>query len=138
MRKRNILLSLFSLVFGGICYVVFRENSYVAKTLDNFIYVDIIRKIFSPLSNDMVKYYLPDGLWGISLSCGLIAIYAPKRISIIICALVAFGCGCLWEGAQGLGIVRGTCDFFDVGMYFLASVISIIINLQGEKRNEKD
>ena len=95
MRKKNILLSTFFLAFGGICYIIFRENSYIAKVFNEFIYIDKIRNLFSFLSNDVMKYYLPDCLWGLSLSCGLIAIYTPSKSGVCICAFIAFTCGCL-------------------------------------------
>lgn len=49
---------------------------------------------------------------------------------IIICASVAFLCGCVWELLQYVGVLSRTGDIHDIIMYFLASAICIIINLK--------
>lgn len=129
-RKKNIRFSLTALVVGCFLYVFFRENTYVGNMFDSIENIEKMRQMFSSQICDLCKFYLPDFLWGFSLSCGLIAIYVPGIKGIIICASVAFLCGCMWELLQYIGVLSGTGDIHDIIMYFLASAICIIINLK--------
>lgn len=129
-RKKNILFSLTALVIGCFIYVFLRESTYVGSIFDSVENIETVRQIFSTQTCNLYKFYLPDFLWGFSLSCGLIAIYDPSIKGIIICAGVAFFCGCMWELLQYIGVLSGTGDIHDIIMYFLASAICIIINLK--------
>ena len=130
IRKKNILFSLTALVVGCFLYVFFRENTYVGNIFDSIEIIEKVRQMFSTQMCDLCKFYLPDFLWGFSLSCGLIGIYEPSTKGIIICASVAFVCGCMWELLQRIEMLSGTGDVYDIIMYFLASAICIIINLK--------
>ena len=129
-RKKNIRFSLAALVVGCFLYVFFRENTYVGNMFDIIEHIEKMRQMFSSQICDLCKFYLPDFLWGFSLSCGLIAIYVPGIKGVIICASVAFLCGCMWELLQCIGVLSGTGDIHDIIMYFLASALCIIINLK--------
>ena len=132
MSKRglNILLGAASLTLGGLLYILFRENSYIASFVNGFTLVSKIRQIFRFCACDFLKYYFPDFLWGFSLCCGLMAIYVPAKRGMVICGLAAFLFGCLWELAQYLGIVSGTGDALDMIMYLTAGLAGIFINLK--------
>lgn len=134
-RKKNILLSLATLLVGCFMYMFLREDTYVGSIFDGIERFETVRQIFSFQTCALCKFYLPDFLWAFSLGCGLIAIYDPGIKGIIICAGAAFLCGCMWEVLQYSGVLSGTGDIHDSIMYFLASVICITINLKetGEK-----
>ncbi len=127
-RGKNTIISIASLLLGGASYIVFRENTYVAEFFDVFSFVTPIRESLSIFSCDFTNYYLQDFLWGLSLSCGIIAIYKPDRKGIFLSAFTAFICGCIWELVQYIGVVKGTGDFLDVLMYLSASLMSVLVN----------
>ena len=129
-RNANIWISFISLGFGFLLYVFCRPTTYIGSTLGGIPFIDTIQKICSLYAGNLFKFYLPDFLWAFALGCGLIAIYVPKRTGVIICAAVSFLCGALWEMLQSVHLLRGTGDILDVAMYFLASMLCIIINLK--------
>ena len=129
-RKKNILFSLTALIVGCLLYILFRTNTYIGSIFDGMEDIDIIRQMCLSQVSDLYKFYLPDFLWGLSLGCGLIAIYNPSIKGVIICASFSFLCGCIWEFLQYITLLSGTGDVHDVIMYLLASAICIIINLK--------
>ena len=129
-RTKNVLLCLAALFLGGLLYVFFRPNTHIAGM---FAFLHLPRLCAS----DFFKFYLPDFLWALSLSCGFIAIYCPKKSGVLFCAVGAFLFGLVWELLQYIEAVSGTADIHDIIMYFFASAICITINLKGDRNNEK-
>ena len=129
-RKKNILLGLTALIVGCFLYVFFRENTYVGNIFDRIQEVEMVREFIWLQQCKFCKFYLPDFLWGFSLSCGLVAINNSNRKGTIICAVITFLCGCLWELLQYFSVLSGTGDVYDIAMYFLASIMCIIFNLK--------
>ncbi|MBE5928817.1 MAG: hypothetical protein E7267_05545 [Lachnospiraceae bacterium] len=129
-QKKNLLLSIVALVAGCFLYAFFRKNTYIGSMFDSIKYVERVRQICLCSVCNVYKFYLPDFLWGFSLSCGLIAIHNPSKKGVFICASFAFLCGCLWELLQYFAVLSGTGDIHDIIMYLLASAICIIINLK--------
>lgn len=127
-RGKNVIISSMSLVLGGASYIIFRDNTYIGGIFDEYSLVLSVRNLLNEMSCDFVKYYLLDFLWGLSLSCGIIAIHKPKTKGIFLSALTAFICGCVWELLQYIGFVSGTGDWLDVLMYLSASLMSVLIN----------
>lgn len=134
IRKINIFLCISALSIGGLLYILFRPATYIGGMFDKFQYIDTIRQICSLYATDWYKFYLPDFLWAFSLGCGLIAIYNPQQMGIVVCASCSFLCGLIWEFMQYLNVINGTGDFLDVTMYFLASTLCIIINIKETKK----
>ncbi len=132
-RSTNILLCIAALITGAAIYVLFRTNAYISKWFDCVDFIGTLRTIAVGYTNGFIKFYLPDFLWCFALCCGMQAIYLPGRRGMVICALVAFSCGTLWELLQWGGAVSGTGDFWDILMYLSGSILSILINIKGEK-----
>ena len=132
--SKSIYFTVFSaasLLLGGIIYILFRENTYIAGVFD-YSWLEPVRNCISVLSCDFIKYYLPDFLWSLSLCGFLIAIFAPKLVGAIICGATAVLCGTLWEFLQCLGICSGTGDVFDIVMYLAAACVAVIISIKGK------
>lgn len=133
-QKMNVLLGIVALVLGGFIYVAFQENSYVARFCAQLENISYLQKNLNVYSNDFLLYYFPDFLWGFSLCCGLQIIHRPGVRGTLLCSVVAFLCGMLWELLQSGDYVIGTGDVIDVLMYLLASFVSIIINLKEREK----
>ena len=133
-RLRNVLLGTASLVLGGFIYVMFRENAFIAKCFEQLEFILRLRNMMGFCSNDFLKYYFPDFLWGFSLCCGLHVIYEPQVKGSLMCGLMALFCGIAWELLQFWKFVGGTGDYVDIIMYLLASCTCIIINLKERKK----
>lgn len=128
--KKNYLLCILSLIMGGLLYVLFRPNTYIGGIFTAFPCVNTIAQICAIYANDLLKFYLPDFLWGFSLGCGFIAINKPKFGGVVACSFCSFLCGFVWELLQYFHIIKGTGDILDIIMYFLASAVCIIINIK--------
>lgn len=129
MRQKSfyIIVSLFSLVFGGLIYALFRKNSIIAIFLHKYICLDTLKINFSNLDSVFIKYYFIDFLWALSFICGLQAIVFPQNRIYITSALVIIT-GVFWEVLQYLNILPGTGDFLDCLMYLTAVLTVVLIN----------
>ena len=132
-RKVNILISAIALLVGSILYILFRDNTHIAKLFANISAVDSAKKLLAPLSCNFIKYYFPDFLWCLSLSCGLQAILAATSKGCLLCSGVAGAFGALWECLQYVGVISGTGDLWDIACCFLACGICYILNLEERK-----
>ena len=136
MRKKNALLGFAALIVGGLLYLLFLENTYIGRLFGNFDGVLLLRGWCRPLACDFTRFFLPDLLWCFSLSCCLLAVRGAGRENVVICGVMALGCGFGWELLQYLSIIDGTGDPLDVFMYLLGCCLYFLINLK-EKKNEK-
>lgn len=133
-RSQNILLCAVALVVGAVIYILYRDNTYISRWFSYIAFVRSLRTMANGYASNFVGFYLPDLLWGFSLSCGIQAIYLPGRRGVFISATVAFICGVLWEVLQWTDLVSGTGDIWDILMYFAGSVLSTLINIKERKQ----
>ena len=129
------VLSVSSLLLGGILYLLFRENTYISALLKDYTILEEIRDCLGFIENDFIKYYFPDFLWSFSLAFGLLTIFDSGFKGIVICSEVSFVCGLFWEILQFLNVVSGTGDLFDIAMYLTAAVCVVVIC--SKRRNSK-
>ena len=125
---KNVIATVLSLVIGGLLYVILRENTYIAQVLR---YSEIISLMRQSLKTDewmWISYYLPDYLWGLALTCSLIALVMPTWKGVVLCGFTAVLCGMVWELLQFFHVIRGTGDLWDVIMYFSAGITGLFIN----------
>ena len=130
MSKRtvHILLSCTALALGGLIYVLFRRNTYIAVFLGRIPFLELLQNIFASAECNWLKFYLPDFLWSFSLCCSLLAVFVPDKQGIIHICCITFLCGALWEGLQLCSVISGTGDWWDVIMYLFASICCLLIN----------
>lgn len=132
-RIRNVMIAVLALVAGGLIYILLRENTYIAQLFHHNKMISFLRQTI-PMDKWMwISFYLPDYLWGFALTCALIALFMPSRKGAVLCGVAAALCGLAWELLQVSQLVRGTGDWWDVMMYFVASTTGILINLKERK-----
>ena len=118
-----------SLVLGLVIYLLFRETSYVAVTVNYFIPLDTLREAFSFAECDFLKFWLADFMWAVSFASWLHIALQPDLKGSILCFAVASIVGIIFEFLQYIDVISGTADFMDVLAYIFASVLISIINL---------
>ena len=133
-RQKNSLLCLGALMLGAVVYILFRPNTWVSHLFDGIEFIVDLRSAVASPSRNWFRYYVPDLLWAFALCCGIQAIYEPEHKGVLFCALTALCCGVVWEMLQWSRIVTGTGDVWDILMYLTGSVLSILINVKGEKQ----
>ena len=126
-RGKNYALAVLSLTLGGLLYILFRPNTYLAVFCSNIPVVSYMQSLLADVHIPFFAYYFVDFLWGLSLCSGLIALHNPEIKGKIGCAAVALAWGSLWELLQRLDVVGGTGDWMDVFMYLLAAFVGLII-----------
>lgn len=126
-----------ALLVGALIYILFRPNTYVAQMVAAAVPLYGLSYTFSWLECDLVKYYLPDYLWAVSLSCGLHGIFQPTMRGSVACTAVVALFGGVYEGLQCIGVINGTGDAVDGLWYVLAGVTVNIINGKGVIKDEK-
>lgn len=136
VRPKNILLCTGGLLIGGAVYLLFREGSYLSHLFDGIPLLSLVRDIFNGTAGTHISFYLPDFLWAFSLCCGIQAIYLPKGMGIYVAGMAAFACGLIWEILQRTAVVSGTGDYWDILMYFLGSVLAILVNKRRENHEK--
>ncbi len=127
------LIGIFSLFFGLLIYLLFRENTIVSKLFLQFVDLQIICNALAPIESNFLKYYFVDFLWALSLSCGLHLIFLPKTNGSVLCSVTVVVFGAIFEFFQTVGWVNGTGDALDVISYMLAAVAVNIINFKKGK-----
>ena len=143
MKKRIILGCLFSILSGGLIYVLFRQDSlkmfswFESVNLSNSI--SEMRLFTLPLSiylPDWFLYSLPDGLWLFSYVSFLLVVWgnviSKHNIHwVLLVPLIAI----FSELGQLIKVISGTFDVVDLCSYFLGAVLPILIfaNLKTNK-----
>ena len=84
-------------------------------------------------SEGIIRFYVPDLLWGASFACALTLVQG-KRIHIVLLVILL---GTLYEVMQHVGYTNGTADYIDIVCYFLGSCIVFLLNKEKRKENEE-
>ena len=132
-RIFNLICGICVLVTGGILYVLFREHTLVATLLSSMPFVACLRSVMTPFSNEFICYYIPDFLWAFSLGCLLKSVPGFSNKSML-CGMIAFNSGIVWELLQFAGFVRGTFDWIDILMYLLAGILCQFIKIKEKEK----
>ncbi len=143
MKKQIILGCLFSILSGGLIYVLFRQDSlkmfswFESVNLSNSI--SEMRLFTLPLSiylPDWFLYSLPDGLWLFSYVSFLLVVWgnviSKHNIHwVLLVPLIAI----FSELGQLIKVIPGTFDVVDLCSYFLGAVLPVLIfaNLKTNK-----
>lgn len=117
-----------ALILGGMIYWLYRPKTYVAMCMPEGLWLDVLRKFMSWGNVPFVKYYFPDYLWAIALSCGLHLIFRPKICASVLCTVVVVIYGGIYELLQYFSVIGGTGDLWDILMYILAGITVNILN----------
>ena len=129
-RYVNCTVAIASLLTGGAIYVLFRENTHIARLFSSITLIEPFRIWLKETPSDVFRFYLPDFLWGLSLGCGLQAILKPTARKNLLCGGVAFLCGVIWECLQFSHIISGTGDILDIVLYLLACALCTFLNIK--------
>lgn len=120
-----ILLGTLSLLTGSALYIFFRQDSYIHLLAASLL--PLPEAAFC--GNDFLLYYLPDGLWALSLGCFLSAIVFRKdRKHLLFVAPTVALFGIIWELLQATPLLTGTADLIDGCMYVMAALTVVGIN----------
>ena len=132
-----LILGISSLILGLMIYLLFRENTYISKFILSLVTFDKLKMYLNWLKCDFVCFYLPDYLWAFSLSCWLHIIFEPDKKGSIVCTIVVFAVGAIYEFLQYINIISGTGDFIDVFFYILAGITVNLIKGRMDKNEKK-
>ncbi len=127
------ITSIILLCCGGLLYIIFRENTYIAEIFSVLPAINVLQKSASNIKLEFFKYYLQDFLWAVSLNLALFIVIEPTFKQGVICSVITFLFGTLWEILQYLEIISGTSDICDILMYFMATIFAILIFIKKEK-----
>lgn len=120
---KRVLLSIIALIIGLITYFLF-NNGIIDKSI---------------LLCTIIRNYFLDGLWVISFF--FIAINFSENITkkyLILTSIVVQVIGIIFEVMQQINIAKGTFDFIDILVYFIAILIACLIEkIYMEGNNEK-
>ena len=130
-RLLYLCIACLSLTLGGIYYLLFTCGTYLHSAL-YYLFPATVDVFPISCNNGVVRYYLADFLWALSLCSFLLAIFIPKKKGKIIIGTAVALYGLLWELLQHFGIISGTGDLFDILMYLLAAFAVTIIKIKGE------
>lgn len=131
-KQLSLLISVLALLAGLLIYLVLREKTYINSVIPEHI-GNIVKYFFTDVPQnsftDFVKYYFADFLWCFALNYALCAVQISiSTKKLIVISLVSFSIGIEFEIMQLFSICIGTFDMIDIGMYFAASSLSVMIN----------
>ena len=135
MKKQIVLGHLFTLTFGGLVYILFRQDTLkMFSWFDSFNLLEVLTEIrfFTlPLSEHLphwLLYSLPDGLWLFSYISVLLVIWG-NTISkqniywlLLVPVIAIFS-----EIGQFFKVISGTFDIIDLIFYIVGAVLPIFI-----------
>jgi hypothetical protein len=127
------LISLGSLCFGTVVYILSRSDAYISK---GFIQLMNIKNSFNILPVSL-SFYLPDFLWAMALCSCLFAVCPMNAYRGFIWGIITFLYGAGWEILQLFKVVSGTADIIDVLLYLIAAVAVVMINLYFKEEERK-
>ncbi len=133
---KNVLLlgHLFSLVIGGLIYVLFRDSSLIMfgwiDKLGGSSLIENIQASTLPIGKSFpawLVYSLPDGLWLFSYVCLMLYLWRKSltRIGLIWVFLLPVLAIC-HELAQLTNLMIGTFDPIDLLFYGLATILPFV------------
>ncbi len=141
MKIQIIVGHLFTLLLGGLIYILFRQDTLkMFSWFDNINLSTVISKLrlrTVPLSGHFPNWFLyslPDGLWLFSYLSGFLVVW-DNVISkhniywLLSIPMVAI----LSEIGQFFEIVPGTFDIFDLLFYILGTILPILIFTNSKK-----
>ena len=134
-RYKFVILGAISLCVGLVVYLIFRPNTYISEIIASFLNISF--KYLDVSSYRIVRFYVGDYLWAVSLSLWLHAIFLPRTVGSILCTVTVSTIGLTYEILQFFGIVIGTGDGVDFLMYLLAGLTVNIINKNFQRRKNK-
>ena len=133
-RKDCIILAVISLCLGLCVYLFFNQSTYIYKILP-------VELQFKQINCDnsvlyiFIKDYCADLLWSISFTFVVQSILMLNFKSVYWLLLTAM-LGTSVEVMQLFNIINGTFDLYDIFVYLLGALISILIIKIGGQRNE--
>ena len=135
MKRQIIIGHVFTLLLGGLIYILFRQDTLkMFSWFDNInlsTAISELRLLTAPFSGHFPNWFLyslPDGLWLFSYLSVLLAVW-DNVISkhniywILFMPLIAI----FSEVGQFIKMVPGTFDFIDLIFYALGSSLPILI-----------
>ncbi len=133
-RKHCIIIAAISLCLGLCVYLLFNQTTYIYSFLPDWLRFQQIT-VDNDVLDMLLKNYCADLLWAISFTFVVqsILMLKPPKVYLLLFTTVL---GVAIEIMQLFSIINGTFDLFDILVYFLGSLISIIIIKIGGKRNE--
>ena len=132
IHKKEMFLSLVSLILGLLIYIFFRKGTYIHTLLKIEHPFGLSDLIF--FGSDFIKYYLPDFLWAFSLTNALITVSDKTKKEVFIIGFAVILLSALWEILQLLKIVSGTFDFVDCFIYLFAVVTAVALTTERKRK----
>ena len=129
-----IIIAAVSLLLGLLVYLLFNQATYIYSFLPEWLRFQQLT-VDNSILDMLLKNYCADLLWAISFTFVVqsILMLKPPKVYLLLLTTVL---GVAVEIMQLSSIINGTFDLFDILVYFLGSLISIIIIKIGGKRNE--
>jgi hypothetical protein len=132
--KRQFLVGLFALIFGGLIYILFRQDTL--KMFNWFNHINLSGVLFKlrlytlPISEHLPKWFiysLPDGLWLFSYLSVLLVIWGNTISKQNIYWLLSVPLIAIFsEIGQFFEIISGTFDILDLIFYIAGTVMPIL------------
>lgn len=132
--KRNLLIGILPLIFGGLIYLTYRSETLSLFTwLDNAGQSNIVEMLRSSKFlqavklPDWVKFSLPDALWLFSFNYLILSLWKFEfNRDSAIWLFISSTIGISSEIGQLTGLVPGTFDPIDLGFLLFAALIPFI------------
>lgn len=143
VTKLSYIIATVLIVIGGLVYICYRPLNLMmfvwSKKLGCYEWTICLRDIVSLNMPNWVIYALPDGLWTCSYIIFVGAIWNFDLYTCWTIAMIIPTIGIISELLQGIHMVSGYFDWYDLLAYFLGGTVGLsyiyIIN-KYIKRNE--
>ena len=120
------------LLFGITIYLFYRPDTFISDLIFRLLgirgfSVSNPQTQFGASLVSFVRYFLCDILWAYALTFTCALILGPERPQRLIGLGVSLGLEMMIELFQKFQILRGTFDFLDVLLEFVATLVAVLI-----------
>lgn len=130
----NIVLPL---LIGGIVYVVFRRDTYLAEFVFEIIGLKQKEIILPAWLSFIVRNYISDFLWAYSLAFALSSLFQYKRRNAVIVFVICVVFALTIELLQNTRAFSGTFDVVDIALEAISVLLALLIIKYYEERQHE-
>ncbi len=129
-EKRYLLVNIIiPILLGAVIYYLFSPDVLFVKRIDSITGLNFHIRIVenSNLLFSFIRNFFLDMLWAYALVFALFYIIGDNTASLLKVFLIAFLFSSAMEILQITSIVKGTFDFYDILVEFLAEIVAVFI-----------
>ena len=128
MKNRFLIANCFLGLFLGFVFYFLSDNKlYITNWLYSFLGLDKTLISIDNIPLHIIRIYGLDFLWAFSMWFGIMLVSYDLNNKIVVASILTISCGVVLEILQGIQLVSGTGDIYDVIAELLGVLVAYIV-----------